>query len=393
MADVEAEHSDRTGPEGGFGRKGEATYRQKLPAIRAWLIDVARRGEKVTYGEVMERFAVDRFSLRHAMDSLGHQAHENGEPVLTAVIVSKQTRRCSEGLAKEFGIQDDQQERERLRTFWLDRGGDLNLPTTSDARSRRPPYPFVIGRAYSRSDVFDLIGLRPHPTGGPWFTGHTEHGSDWFIFCGIGTAGRTGHDYGNHFEGDRLAWSGKTNSALRQPSVQRLLNTEGRIYLFYREQDRDPFTFAGLARPVEVFDETPVRVLWEFSSTDANTLPTTLPEEIGAVETVLEGAVRTVTVNVFERDPNARRKCIAQWGTRCVVCSFDFGEHYGELGAGFIHVHHLRPLAEIGERYELNPIADLRPVCPNCHAMLHRRQPTLTIEQLLAFMQRKFPSR
>ena len=73
MADVEAEHSDRTGPgpRGSFSKKGEAACRQKLPAIRAWLIDVARRGETVTYGEVMERFAVDRFSLRHAMDSLG----------------------------------------------------------------------------------------------------------------------------------------------------------------------------------------------------------------------------------------------------------------------------------------------------------------------------------
>jgi len=74
---------------------------------------------------------------------------------------------------------------------------------------------------------------------------------------------------------------------------------------------------------------------------------------------------------------------LALWGTRCVVCNFDFAETYGpELGDGFIHVHDLKPLAEIGEAYVLNPEEDLRPVCPNCHAMLHRVQPALSIESL-----------
>lgn len=75
-------------------------------------------------------------------------------------------------------------------------------------------------------------------------------------------------------------------------------------------------------------------------------------------------------------------RCIARWGTRCVVCNFDFAETYGpELGAGFIYVHHLKPLAEIGEAYVLNPEEDLRPVCPNCHAMLHRATPATHISE------------
>jgi 5-methylcytosine-specific restriction protein A len=56
------------------------------------------------------------------------------------------------------------------------------------------------------------------------------------------------------------------------------------------------------------------------------------------------------------------------------------------LGEGFIHVHHLKPLAQIGEQYELDPINDLRPVCPNCHAMLHRASPALSIDALRALI-------
>ena len=55
---------------------------------------------------------------------------------------------------------------------------------------------------------------------------------------------------------------------------------------------------------------------------------------------------------------------------------------YGEIAKGFIHVHHLIPLSEIKENYQVNPKTDLIPVCPNCHAMLHRQDPPLTPEAL-----------
>lgn len=64
----------------------------------------------------------------------------------------------------------------------------------------------------------------------------------------------------------------------------------------------------------------------------------------------------------------------------CTACGLDFAKHYGEIGIGFIHVHHLRPLAE-GAR-QVDPIADLRPLCPNCHAMVHQKTPPFTIEEL-----------
>mgnify|MGYP001608218378 CR=1 FL=1 len=106
------------------------------------------------------------------------------------------------------------------------------------------------------------------------------------------------------------------------------------------------------------------------------------PEEVGSDEPLIEGTKKQVTVNAFERNVTARRQCIAKYGYRCRVCAFDFGKVYGEIGRDFIHVHHLVELSAIGSEYMIDPVRDLRPVCPNCHAMLHKRKPAYTIEEL-----------
>ena len=89
-------------------------------------------------------------------------------------------------------------------------------------------------------------------------------------------------------------------------------------------------------------------------------------------ESFFEGVKRQVTVNNYERDHKARLQCIKIHGTACAVCGIDFEKMYGELGKGFIHVHHIVPIHTIGQGYKVNPATDLVPVCPNCHAMLHR---------------------
>jgi predicted HNH restriction endonuclease len=109
---------------------------------------------------------------------------------------------------------------------------------------------------------------------------------------------------------------------------------------------------------------------------------TSLPEEVSGLQTYHEGAVRQVTVNAYERSPQARVQCIEHHGARCVICAFDFGEVYGPAAEGYIHVHHLRPLGTIAAEYEVDPIEDLRPVCPNCHAVIHRRVPAFSIEEV-----------
>ena len=106
------------------------------------------------------------------------------------------------------------------------------------------------------------------------------------------------------------------------------------------------------------------------------------PDEINSTQEFREGAIRKVLVNAYERDPKARQKCIDHYGLSCSICSFNFGQVFGQFGEGFIHVHHLRSISEIGEEYVVDPIEDLRPVCPNCHAMIHRRSPPLSIQEI-----------
>jgi hypothetical protein len=106
------------------------------------------------------------------------------------------------------------------------------------------------------------------------------------------------------------------------------------------------------------------------------------PDEVAEAATYSEGATQRVSKNLYERNADARRACIAHYGPRCVICGFDFGAFYGETFEGHIHVHHIRDLATIGEEYEVDPVNDLRPVCPNCHAMLHTTKPAMEIETL-----------
>ncbi|HBR4060523.1 TPA: HNH endonuclease, partial [Klebsiella pneumoniae] len=110
----------------------------------------------------------------------------------------------------------------------------------------------------------------------------------------------------------------------------------------------------------------------------ADFLPNPYPDEIPAPESYTEGAKKLVTVNSYERDPKARQACIDHYGTSCKCCGIDFEKVYGEHGKGFIHVHHIKPLHEIGEEYEVNPITDMIPLCPNCHAMVHRGSKVLS---------------
>ena len=105
------------------------------------------------------------------------------------------------------------------------------------------------------------------------------------------------------------------------------------------------------------------------------------PDEEGS-DPLPEGARTRVTVNRYERNRQARERCIAHYGLECQVCNLDFSRRYGLIGQGFIHVHHLVEISTIGGEYVVDPIADLRPVCPNCHATLHTRVPAYSVDEL-----------
>ena len=99
-------------------------------------------------------------------------------------------------------------------------------------------------------------------------------------------------------------------------------------------------------------------------------------------ETFREGKSKDIIQTEYERNPHARIACLKHHGYSCQICDFNFETCFGELGKGFIHVHHINPIAEIGEEYEIDPKKDLVPVCPNCHAMINSRRPPFTIEEI-----------
>lgn len=95
-----------------------------------------------------------------------------------------------------------------------------------------------------------------------------------------------------------------------------------------------------------------------------------------------EGQRSQETITVVQRNPEARNACLAFHGRNCKVCGMNFKEKYGNIDDGYVHVHHLNPLGESTDERAIDPINDLVPVCPNCHAMLHRVSPPYSIEEL-----------
>jgi 5-methylcytosine-specific restriction enzyme A len=241
---------------------------------------------------------------------------------------------------------------------------------------------FVVGNTYSKWDIYKILSVPKERQRGAWDKGYTTYEGKIFIFSNVGIPGRTGHDYKNYWDGDLFNWEASNNSHLRQPQIQRMINPgKGeKVFLFTRTDDRDPWTFEGNVKSKEVFDTKPVKVIWEFENYPYETLeePTIVSED----EMLYEGAVSKVTVNKYERNPLARRICIEHFGAFCNVCDFDFYITYGDIGKGYIHVHHIIPISALGKEYQLVPEKDLIPVCPNCHSIIHKRKPIFGIEEI-----------
>jgi len=107
-----------------------------------------------------------------------------------------------------------------------------------------------------------------------------------------------------------------------------------------------------------------------------------LPEEVDTPYRYSEGTSIKIYVNSYERNRIARQRCLDHYGYKCKGCEFDFEKIYGSIGEKYIHVHHLIPIHSIKKEYQIDPIKDLVPICPNCHAVIHRRNPPLTMDEL-----------
>jgi hypothetical protein len=154
------------------------------------------------------------------------------------------------------------------------------------------------------------------------------------------------------------------------------------LFLLGREAMKLSVEYLVLQRPWrDLFDEDQLEVArrrlrdvqCELPPDDLLVEPakTPLPETMPATKTFKEGAARQRSITSYDRNPEAREACIRHYGTACTICGFDFGRTYGPLADGFIHVHHLAMLSEAGGERDVDPVKDLRPVCANCHEVIH----------------------
>lgn len=138
---------------------------------------------------------------------------------------------------------------------------------------------------------------------------------------------------------------------------------------------------SGISIKPELIDE--LEALWfDFLVTQDIRHNPFIPQSSQRQTVFMEGTPNRVTQTKYERNPFARKACIEHYGLSCSVCDFNFECIYGDLGKGFIHVHHLIGIAKTAKKYVVDPVKDLRPVCPNCHAMLHREKEETSIAGL-----------
>lgn len=94
-------------------------------------------------------------------------------------------------------------------------------------------------------------------------------------------------------------------------------------------------------------------------------------KELDLIKSIVEGARSYGTYSKIERNPKNRESAIKLQGQTCKVCGFNFKDTYGDIGDGFIEVHHIEQLSKTGETL-VDPEKDLVVLCSNCHRMLHR---------------------
>ena len=151
------------------------------------------------------------------------------------------------------------------------------------------------------------------------------------------------------------------------------------------ESEYDPYLIKGqMASTMPLNPLAFKKILTLLENLESN-VSETYPEENETLGLMEGKQIKSIT-NRYERNPLARELCLNHYGYDCSVCGFNFLKTYGEIGENFIHVHHLNEISQVGKEYKINPITDLRPVCANCHSMLHKKKPAHTIEELKSLM-------
>lgn len=142
---------------------------------------------------------------------------------------------------------------------------------------------------------------------------------------------------------------------------------------------------SGISIRLELVDE--LEAIWfDFIKSSKLRNNPFVPTDDDTEKTYSEGTPNQVALTKYERNPFARKTCLEFYGYTCTVCTFNFQDKYGAVGKDFIHVHHLTQISKARKKGDINPINDLRPVCPNCHAMIHRRKEGYSIVEVKLFI-------
>ena len=314
----------------------KADDRRGSPELRAWVVRAGKKGEQVAH------------NLQHGVASIGW--NEWAAPDLSSFADKK--------AYGEYIERDFQHER----------------PSERES-SRNQIWSF-----YHKISVDDLVvlPLKNHGTA-----------EDWIAIGRVASAAAfdpTRPKGGRHYRSVRWLASSVPKSAAPKDLQSSIVKTKNTVFEPKASeaariiQDLADEHFDAAPDDAQVIEHDPGN--HQFSALSG--------DEAGAFDEdgrFVEGATKKVPVVVYERDREARRICVKHHGAKCQVCGIDFGEDYGDFANGFIHVHHKTPVARAARdgEYRVDPARDLVPVCPNCHAMLHRHDDKpCTVETLKA---------
>lgn len=119
-----------------------------------------------------------------------------------------------------------------------------------------------------------------------------------------------------------------------------------------------------------------IKSLWEATSDTDESL-------VAEYESFADGKKNSKYVTFYERNAKNRAAALKIHGYTCKGCEINFENKYGPIGKDFIHVHHIKPVSQYEKPKNIDPATDLTVLCPNCHAMVHKKKTdTLTVERL-----------
>lgn len=235
---------------------------------------------------------------------------------------------------------------------------------------------FTLGGIYSRDDLIKRFNITDATINNGIFKPE-QFSSVWLFVTEEKTPDRV--QYKDYFDDQILQFEGQPARKTDHLIIDQ--KTEGNeILVFYRKKKNEfsnfgfhylgPFVYGShtsdesnptkfVLYPLEKSSEDEEK---ELETGESNYLPSK------------EGKEKTRIQTYYERRPKLRAAAIEFHGTTCKICSFDFGKKYGQIGEGYIEIHHLIPHFSVKGEHDVDPKIDLVPVCSNCHRMIHKRK-------------------